>query len=578
MIFIIEIILIVVIITIQYDLFSKTARKINQLKVLFPGFELTSNNIKIVQFTDSACEQIVLPNHNFSEFENIVKATNSYLKKNKGSTDFAIIKNVAERVAESQEAAVTTNIGLPLYVGLMGTFSGVIIGLGVLISKPEFGHDEIKGFIFGVIIAMVGSFFGLLFTTINNSHNLRKAKAERDRNKNNYYNFLQTELLPNLDNSLFTALDNLKINISNFNTIFSKNIESFDTTFGKKIDVLKSAVSNIAQSIDAITEGSQVQKEFLIEIRKRGYVRMAEVSIEYFEKIQQAAPLLITFIDKQRLLNNNVQQINEFAERITHLLNRVTDFENGINKLGKDLQQSDILGSDVLNLVRKHLTAIQHKEQLIEEYTIKSTDSVKQYLESALNSVEELKRKLEIHFERAFDFDVEGNVLQKLNHLTGIDQHVNALVHQGANRKIDGELNKQLSDIITLLNEIKSIQVDKKEDQEQLIETTSIALNEFSQERVLFDKEVENEEAIIEFEVDNSEVFTETMEAPRTETEKETETTAEKETTVVAAIEEIYEPEAIVKEEEQQNNEALTESVNSKGEVTKPKWKLWKFW
>ena len=81
---------------------------------------------------------------------------------------------------------------------------------------------------------MVASFFGLLLTVISNSGKFKTAKASCDERKNEFYNFLQVELLPHLSNSLYDALDRLKANINDFNEKFGTTFsdEEFDTIGG----------------------------------------------------------------------------------------------------------------------------------------------------------------------------------------------------------------------------------------------------------------------------------------------------------------------------------------------------------
>jgi hypothetical protein len=76
---------------------------------------------------------------------------------------------------------------------------------------------------------MAASACGLLLTTLGNFY-FKRAKLYRDRNKNDYYTFLQAELLPSLASDMAGSLSSLKDNLDAFNQEFSQNINSFKGT------------------------------------------------------------------------------------------------------------------------------------------------------------------------------------------------------------------------------------------------------------------------------------------------------------------------------------------------------------
>jgi hypothetical protein len=429
-----EAFVLIVIIFFQFKYFFNTKLEIGRLKKLYPKIALNENNIVTVTYAENDVEQLSIPNHPSDEFQTTLNATNAYLRNNKGSADFNIIKSISERISESQENQIVASITTPLYLGLMGTFVGVILGLFKIIVV---GGDKllqgdalglaINSLLLGVGIAMVASFFGLALTTYNNVVVLKSAIAIRNSNKNNYYNFLQTELLPNLDNNLYSALNLLKENIGDFNTRFTANLNLFDQNFGNNIVLLKSAVSEMSGQIIGINDNTKSQLEFLRELRKIDYNTLAKANIKMFDKMQDTAPILLEFIKEHRSLNENIHLSNGFVEKVGALMNRVSEFETNINGLGRDIQQSEMLGGEVIALIRKHLTSIDLKESLISEYASKSYSDVQRYLTDASERVDKLKRKIEIDFQNAFDFNAEGNLMQNLNYLKSINEGIGKL-------------------------------------------------------------------------------------------------------------------------------------------------------
>lgn len=66
----------------------------------------------------------------------IVKTINNYLKKNKGgAADFHLIKDIVERHTDAIDEEINHKLPVPIYLGLMGTVIGIIVGLFWVTSK-----------------------------------------------------------------------------------------------------------------------------------------------------------------------------------------------------------------------------------------------------------------------------------------------------------------------------------------------------------------------------------------------------------------------------------------------------------
>lgn len=102
----------------------------------------------------------------------IVNAINSYLLKNKGAvSDFLLIKDIVERYCNTEREQIETQLPMPLYMGLMGTMLGIIIGIGYIAIVSGFSafinnpSDSIGALMGGVAIAMIASLIGIVLTT-----------------------------------------------------------------------------------------------------------------------------------------------------------------------------------------------------------------------------------------------------------------------------------------------------------------------------------------------------------------------------------------------------------------------------
>ena len=275
------------------------------------------------------------------EFSQIITDTNEYLLNNRGAAaDFGILKDISERHAEALDEEIQAQIATPLYLGLLGTFTGAILGLLALVGNPfaeadpakdtSFSNTDVQHFLGGVLIAMIGSLFGLAFTLAGNQL-LKMARAARDRHKNAYYTFLQKALLPKLNSDMQAGMSNLKSVLDTFNAEFFSQIQN---DFFSKIH-------EFTPLIASITENVSVQKRFLEQLEKIGYSELANATIKVFDRVDESAQTFEKFLGYQQALNTTVTHSNEAAQTIGALLNRLTALEQGLVSVPQYLQQHD---------------------------------------------------------------------------------------------------------------------------------------------------------------------------------------------------------------------------------------------
>ena len=177
---------------------------IKTLKNLFPEIKnLSIESERIDEYSGLTYDKVQANGKISKGFQEILNSTNSYLKNNKGSAaDFKIIEDIGERQIETIENKIESNISSPLYLGLLGTISGIVIGLiffvAAIINNDKLleSASSIQPLIVGVILAMTASAIGLILTIINSSFKFKDAAFENERKKNHYYDFIQANPLP----------------------------------------------------------------------------------------------------------------------------------------------------------------------------------------------------------------------------------------------------------------------------------------------------------------------------------------------------------------------------------------------
>jgi hypothetical protein len=326
-----------------------------------------------------------------SSFAELLDELNAYIHKNRGTTDFSIIQNKTERKLSSLYEYATARLAFPTYIGLMGTFFGIFIGL-ILFWKGLSGEgisDEVVGnLISGVLVSMSTSCFGLLLSTISN-YKASEAKKIVDEEKNNFFEFIQNELLPSLGVSMVDALNKLHQTINLFEPAFNHVIEKFQTTFDgctqafgsafeQNVKVVATAVQEMGRNMDKINENVSLQEKLLNTLHSRrvvdtlnAFVSAAQkfdtvsVSIGRYESMSNAIKeQTASLIEQQRSYNESLTIPSQLVTQLNNLLNRISTFEDSINNLGTTVSETQLLGNRTIKTVELQLNAIKQKQDI----------------------------------------------------------------------------------------------------------------------------------------------------------------------------------------------------------------------
>ena len=93
-----------------------------------------------------------------SDLNDLLREINTYLYKTKGTSDYEFIRNKVERKLNMRNDQSTVHLAFPTYLGLMGTFLGVFLGiLTFILGFDETGSisdDSIRNLLIGVLVSM----------------------------------------------------------------------------------------------------------------------------------------------------------------------------------------------------------------------------------------------------------------------------------------------------------------------------------------------------------------------------------------------------------------------------------------
>ena len=413
------------------------------------------------------------------DFQQILSDTNNYLRNNKGATaDFNLLRDIAERWSGTIDNKIQTSVATPLYVGLVGTFLGVILGI---LSMIDFGSGKeivtdatINMFLTGVLVAMVGSGFGLLLTLIGN-YQLKGARAESDTQKNQYYTWLQTSLLPNLHDDVSNSLLNLKTVLDSFNSRFFNKLDTFHELFG-----------NLSIYIDK-------QKEFLDKLDKIGYQRLVNENLAVFNKVQESAELYENFVNYQTLLNKALSEGKDNVSQLTDIAGKLVKVE----QLHKSIAHNEEIISKQLSLLSAHENKIKYLSDAIAQHFDRANDDIAKVVEKRIQLLQKEEQNAGEHLHNYFDRLKEESPYQKIseeigNAFASLRQHMEVvknghdLLHKEIVTKLESDtayqqsLNRSLQKMVDQLEKMaatpKSAAPEQRQDQALLNEVRSIGM------------------------------------------------------------------------------------------------------
>ncbi len=492
---IIAIIAVLAIVFFQVKSFNNTKKDIKQLETFFPSMDkvsLKESTISKSALSDrsrlkaiaenppslKAEDQMTPEDMNVSlitisegskAFKEVVYETNEYLCKNAGtSADLNVLQDICEKKLDVKENAAHSTLNLPLFIGLGGTFIGIIIGvigfaidLNTLfdtsskteteittnvptsttsvteISQQSSDSDEtnsLQFLLYGIGCAMVASLGGLIMTVANTAFTYKKATSDLDTLKNEYFDFLRRELMPTLSNSMSSSLNSLKSVLGHFVDKFGRNLDAY------------------ADSAELLNDNLEKQHLVLTQIQDMGMTRMANRVASAFVQLNEAADALQTFQTYQQGLNTTMQQVQQGVAQIEAIINRFDNFIAALDSVASAQGVAIDLQQQFKESIEQHFpTGSDGREMWRKEFDYLLTDAQK--VSSQLNS--QLAQNTNY---------VQQFVADNSRFFASFDEMRSVLASLVEYAKVQGECYRDLKD------EMLSLRKDTKDSQKETAE------------------------------------------------------------------------------------------------------------
>lgn len=427
---VISVIISAVFIWFQFKFFKET----KEYRELFQNFFGRKQSYAIYQRTvgNEEIPQLEQVGYDESDLNNLIKEINHYIYKTKGTTDFATIQNKVERKLNMRYDQSTARLAFPTYLGLMGTFLGVFMGILMFV----FGFDDagnvsdasIKNLMIGVLVSMFTSLTGLLLTTINNGL-AGGARKKIEEDKNEFYDFVQTEVMPSVDVSMVSAITKLHETVDKFEPAFDRVIQRFQTTFDtctkafgdnfeRHVVAVSGAVEVMGRNMDKINDNISLQEKLLSTLKSGELVRGMDKYIEAanhfvsitqsLNKFEEARRMMLAAAQEAITLQNNYSESlkvpKEIAIRVNQILDRIKDFEKSVNEAGQALTRRDILGNDVIESIQRQVQGISKKGKIADKFLEMADGKLEDMYRAQTKVLEEMNRR----YKDAIEGHIEG--------------------------------------------------------------------------------------------------------------------------------------------------------------------------
>jgi len=444
-----EVYFIIALIALQILVFVNVLRKIQRFKNLFPdASSIKIKRYRISEESDEIVELLNVPDQVEQDnyfFLEIMHSTNDYLLRNKGAAaDFSILKDISERHLEKFDNEIGNQINVPLYIGLGGTFLGIIIGLfGISFTAPDGGaatisSESISQLLHGVIAAMFASLAGLLFTVVN-SWLYKSAVYQNDTDKNNYYDLLQRELLPALNTGVAKSLSTLNVVLNEFIRKFGENMDDY------------------RDSGHLLNENLTKQQFVLEEINKLSLTRTATKIAEVFVDLQESSQHLEKFLTYQKGLNEYVDKAESVTKEMNDIIDKFKDFNLNLKAIGNNTLAAIELQKQFKDSLEIHFPVRSEYREKWREQTDELNQDVKRVYAELYNYFKEQTEQLKNFTESNSEF------------FRGIGEIEKAIQIFAANS------NAQKAEFSILKNEMIALRKDLNASQKSSLET-NIAL------------------------------------------------------------------------------------------------------
>lgn len=371
----------------------------------------------------------ILVSHSNPTLDIILGSINDYLKNNKSVSDYHLMKDIVDRNCDALEDEIHTQIPTPLYLGLVGTMAGILVGIlflwltggiNVLLDTSSKIYDNINGFettksvgvvgvetlLGSVALAMVASIVGILLTTFG-SFKFKSAKSCVEQGKQTFLSWIQSRLLPTLSDNVVGAIREMTGNLEKFNKEFATN------------------TGDLGEALAKVNESYKLQKELIGAVNRIQEGGITSTNLALFNKLIESSEQigkLATFLDNSNKYLDNVRLLNDKLDEHEIRTNSIIDVA--------------VYFKTELSEIEARKSAISGAVGKVDDYLQQAFEKLKEHAENSFNELQKSSVKQhQILNDRAEEINKIINELQNLPEIKKSIASFNSTV-KGQNEKL----------------------------------------------------------------------------------------------------------------------------------------------
>jgi hypothetical protein len=364
------------------------------------------------------------------ELSKITGSLNAYLIRNTGvPTEFSTLQDITNRNIHVLQNQIEQSLPVPLYLGLAGTLSSAFVGLWSYSQNIDVENINTMGLVTQSLIkeisvAMICSLIGVGVTTFLSYLLYRPARNANERGLNNFYNFLQAELLPYLSVTAASAIRTLQESLSAFNSQFTNNLEKMGQVFkvtSEAMEIQRNTYETISRlDLDKLIKASAALSRVMDKVEILG-----ETLSNTAEWLQESKALVTKVNELLKTVDGVGRTVTSLENGVAHIELLNSSIEKNIGDVAAFAQGSgDTVNNEIANLSSEFIRHI--KEKLVPDLQNQFSGFE---LELAKNSAELLSTMKEINGgfqnqkkELIESLRSEHKNLSKLDNLTKLDR------------------------------------------------------------------------------------------------------------------------------------------------------------
>ena len=255
------------------------------------------------------------------------------------------------------------------------------------------------------------------------------ARKKIEEDKNEFFDFVQTELMPSIDVSMVVAITKLHETVDKFEPAFDKVINRFQNTFDrctkafgedfeKHVNAVSNAVEVMGENMDKINQNIRLQEMLLSTLKSneivRGLDRYVEAANHFIgitkslDKFEEARRMMLAAAQEaiviQNKYNDSLRLPREVAPKVNSILVRITNFEQSINDVGESLANRHVLGNQVIEAIQRQVQGISKKGKIADKF-LEMADGK---LEDLFRRQTEVLESMNDRYKDAIEGHIEG--------------------------------------------------------------------------------------------------------------------------------------------------------------------------